>query len=56
VNEIADLKEALEDEQATKESLEVTFTLELSKIKKSYDSTLGVANDFESKYACSYLC
>jgi hypothetical protein len=31
-DEIADLKEALEEEQATKESLEETFTLELSKI------------------------
>jgi hypothetical protein len=35
VDEIADLKEALEEEQTTKESLEETFTLELSKIKKS---------------------
>jgi hypothetical protein len=45
-DEIADLKEALEEEQTTKESLEETFTLELSKIKKSYDRTLVVANDF----------
>jgi hypothetical protein len=49
-DEIADLKEALEEEQTTKESLEKTFTLELSKIKKSYDRTLVVANDFETKY------
>jgi hypothetical protein len=41
-DEIADLKEALEEEQTTKESLEETFTLELSKIKKSYDRTLVV--------------
>jgi hypothetical protein len=50
VDEIADLKEALEEEQTTKESLEETFTLELSKIKKSYDRTLVEANDFETKY------
>jgi hypothetical protein len=37
VDEIVNLKEALEDEQATNESLEETFALELSKIKKSYD-------------------
>jgi hypothetical protein len=49
-NEIVDLKVALEEEQTTKESLEETFTLELSKIKKSYDSTLVVANDFETIY------
>jgi hypothetical protein len=49
-DEIADLKEALEEEQTTKESLEETFTLELSKIKKSYDRTLVVANDFKTKY------
>jgi hypothetical protein len=50
VDEIADLKEALEGEQNTKESLEETFILELSKIKKSYDRTLAVSNDFETKY------
>jgi hypothetical protein len=50
MDEIADLKEALEEEQTTKESLEETFTLELSKIKKSYDITLVVANNFETKY------
>jgi hypothetical protein len=49
-DEIVDLKEALEEEQTIKESLEETFTLELSKIKKSYDRTLVVANDFETKY------
>jgi hypothetical protein len=49
-DEMADLKEALEEEQTIKESLEETFTLELSKIKKSYDRTLLVANDFETKY------
>jgi hypothetical protein len=31
-------------------ALEETFTLELSKIKKSYDRTFVVANDFETKY------
>jgi hypothetical protein len=49
-DEISDLKEALEEEQTTKESLDKTFTLELSKIKKSYDRTLVVANDFGTKY------
>jgi hypothetical protein len=34
------LKEALEEEQTTKESLEETFVLELSKIKKPYERTL----------------
>jgi hypothetical protein len=48
-DEIADLKETLE-EQTTKESPEETFILELSKIKKSYDRTLAVASDFETKY------
>jgi hypothetical protein len=46
-DKIADLKEALEEEQTTKESLEETFTLELSKIKKSYDRTLVVANNLK---------
>jgi hypothetical protein len=49
-DEIADLKEALEEEQTTKESLEETFVLELSRIKKSYERILAVANDFETKY------
>jgi hypothetical protein len=49
-DEITDLKEALEEEQTTKESLEETFVQELSKIKKSHDITLVVANDFEIKY------
>jgi hypothetical protein len=49
-DEIADLKEALEEEQTTKEALEETFILELSKIKKSYDRNLAVASDFETKY------
>jgi hypothetical protein len=49
-DKITDLKEALEEEQTTKESLEETFVQELSKIKKSHDITLVVANDFEIKY------
>jgi hypothetical protein len=49
-DKIAELKEALEEEQTTKESLEEAFTLELSKTKKSYDRTLVVANDFKTKY------
>ena len=35
MDKIADLEEALEEEQTTKESLEETFTLELSKVKLS---------------------
>jgi hypothetical protein len=50
VDEIVDLKKALEEEQTTKESLKKTFILELYKMKKSYDRTLAVANDFETKY------
>jgi hypothetical protein len=49
-DEIADLKDALEEEQTTKESLEETFILELAKINKSYDRTLAVATHFETKY------
>jgi hypothetical protein len=45
-----DRKEALEEEQTTKESLENTFILDLCKIKKSYDRTRVVAKDFETKY------
>jgi hypothetical protein len=48
-DEIADLQEALEEEQTAKESLEYTFIIELSKIKKSYDRTFAVENDFETK-------
>jgi hypothetical protein len=49
-DEITNLKEALEEEQTTKESLEQTFVQELSKMNKSHDRTLAVANDFETKY------
>jgi hypothetical protein len=49
-DEIADLKEALEEEHTTKESLKETFVQEQSKIKKSYDRTYAVSNDFETKY------
>jgi hypothetical protein len=49
-NEIADLKVALEEEQTTKESLEETFTLELSKVKKSHEGAFEVANALEIKY------
>ena len=48
-NKIADLEEALEEEQTTKEYLEETFTLELSKVNKTYDRALKVANDFKIK-------
>src|SRR5664279_88125 len=48
-DEIADIKEALEEEQTTKESLEETFALELSKVKETHDRALEVANDFKIK-------
>ncbi|KAE8792921.1 hypothetical protein D1007_32423 [Hordeum vulgare] len=48
-NEIAELSQALENEQTTKESLEKTFALELSRLKESHDRTLEVANDFRTK-------
>ena len=50
-NEIADLSQALELEQTTKESLEETFALELSRVKESHDRALEVANVFETKNA-----
>ncbi|KAE8805063.1 hypothetical protein D1007_18907 [Hordeum vulgare] len=49
-NEIADLSRALENEQTTKESLEETFDIELSRLKESHDRALEVANDFRTKY------
>nr|XP_040258503.1 translation initiation factor IF-2-like [Aegilops tauschii subsp. strangulata] len=48
-NEIADLSQSLELEKTTKESLEETFAVELSKIKESSDRALEVANDFKTK-------
>ena len=48
-DEIADLKEALEEEETTKESLEETFSLELSRVKGSHDRALEVANDLKIK-------
>ena len=48
-NKIADLEEALEEEQTTKESLEDIFTLELSKVNKTYYRALKVDNDFKIK-------
>ncbi|KAE8791389.1 hypothetical protein D1007_34219 [Hordeum vulgare] len=48
-NEIAELSQALENEQTTKESLEETFALELSRLKESHDRDLEVANDFRTK-------
>ncbi|KAE8799457.1 hypothetical protein D1007_25228 [Hordeum vulgare] len=49
VNEFAELSQALENEQTTKESLEETFALELSRLKESHDRALEVANDFRTK-------
>ena len=43
-DKIANLEEALEEEQTTKKSLEETFTLELSKINETHDRALQVAN------------
>ncbi|KAE8815969.1 hypothetical protein D1007_06507 [Hordeum vulgare] len=48
-NEIAELSQALDNEQTTKEYLEETFALELSRLKGSYDRALEVANDFRTK-------
>src|SRR3954471_13022751 len=49
-NEIVDLSQALEFEQTTKESLEETFVLELSKVKGSLDRTVELANSIKSKH------
>src|SRR4051812_31420598 len=49
-NEIAELSQTLECEQTTKESLEETFALELSKVNESHDRTLEVANSIKTKY------
>ncbi|KAE8811999.1 hypothetical protein D1007_11011 [Hordeum vulgare] len=48
-NEIAELSQDLENEQTTKDSLEETFNLELSRLKQSHDRALEVANDFRTK-------
>ncbi|KAE8790839.1 hypothetical protein D1007_34834 [Hordeum vulgare] len=48
-NEIVDLSQVLENDQTTKESLEETFALELSRLKESHDRALKVANDFRTK-------
>ncbi|KAE8796317.1 hypothetical protein D1007_28691 [Hordeum vulgare] len=47
-NEIAELSQALDNEQTTKESLGETFALELSRLKGSYDRALEVASWHES--------
>ena len=47
--EIAELSQDLEVEQTTKESLEGTFALELSRIKESHDTTLDMANVSKTK-------
>ena len=48
-DEIGSLKDELEEEQTTKESLEETFSLELSRIKENHDRDLEVANDLKLK-------
>ncbi|KAE8768376.1 hypothetical protein D1007_60162 [Hordeum vulgare] len=47
--EIAELFQALENEQNTKESLDETFALELSRLKESHDRALEVANELRTK-------
>src|SRR3954465_5245169 len=49
-NEIAELSQALEFEQTTKESLEETFVLELSKVKGSLHRTVEVSNSIKTKH------
>jgi hypothetical protein len=44
-----DFKKALLEEQATNETLEETFALELSKVKGNHDRALKVANDLKLK-------
>ncbi|KAE8803916.1 hypothetical protein D1007_20177 [Hordeum vulgare] len=48
-NEITELSQALENEQTTKESLQETFAIELSRLKESHDRPLEMANDFRTK-------
>ncbi|KAK1604717.1 hypothetical protein QYE76_028390 [Lolium multiflorum] len=48
-DDVASLKNELEEEQTTKESLEETFSLELSRIKENHDRDLEVANDLKLK-------
>ncbi|KAE8781080.1 hypothetical protein D1007_45663 [Hordeum vulgare] len=48
-DEIAELSQALENEQTAKKSLDETFTLELSRLKESHDRALEVANYFRTK-------
>src|SRR3954463_4708340 len=47
--DIAELSQALEVEQTTRESLEETFALELSRIKESHDRALEMANVIKTK-------
>ncbi|KAE8787509.1 hypothetical protein D1007_38506 [Hordeum vulgare] len=48
-DEITQLSQALKNEQTTKESLEETFALELSRLMEYHDRALEVANDFRTK-------
>ncbi|KAE8799587.1 hypothetical protein D1007_24965 [Hordeum vulgare] len=45
-NEIAELSQALENEQTTKESLEETFAIELSRLNESHDRALEIRELF----------
>jgi hypothetical protein len=48
-NDVASLKDELEEEQTTKEALEETFALELSREKENHDKALEVANELKLK-------
>ncbi|KAK1646100.1 hypothetical protein QYE76_063905 [Lolium multiflorum] len=48
-NDVASLKDELEEEQTTKEALEETFALELSREKENHDRALEVANELKLK-------
>ncbi|KAK1650409.1 hypothetical protein QYE76_068214 [Lolium multiflorum] len=48
-DDVASLKDELEEEQTTKEALEETFALELSREKENHDRALEVANELKLK-------
>ena len=48
-HEIAELNEALEDEQANREAIEESLTKELSKVKDSYDNAISLTNEYCAK-------
>ncbi|KAE8787712.1 hypothetical protein D1007_38318 [Hordeum vulgare] len=57
-DEIVELSHALENEQTTKQSLEETFALELSRLKESHDRSLKGSQDapsFRNKFSYVYV-